>query len=179
MKLHLGCGKVILKDYLNIDITNSEMNHDIRNFKDVYDDSTIDEIYICHALEHFGKMEIIDILKEYKRILKHNGILRIAVPDLEAIFELYSEDRTNIHKLMGLLYGGQKNEYDFHKYGFTFDSLKSLLESLGYTDVCKYDTWTFLGDTDDYSKAYIPHMDRNGKLMSLNILCTKNVYSNV
>ena len=32
-----------------------------------------------------------------------------------------------------------------------------------------------LGDNDDYSKCYLPHMDKeNGELMSLNVLCTKS-----
>ncbi len=75
---------------------------------------------------------------------------------------------------MGLLYGGQRNELDYHKFIFTFDSIKEVLECIGFTDVIRYDSYIFLGETaDDYSKSYLPHMNREGKLMSLNVVCSK------
>lgn len=172
MKLHLGCGKLKLDGYINIDLFDSDFDHDIRDFRGVYDDATIDEIYICHVLEHFGRRELIDILKEYKRILKPDGLLRIAVPDLEHVIKLYNEDKKNIYKIMGLLYGGQKNEHDYHKFGFTFDTLYNILTCVGFCDIKRYDTWEFLNEKqDDYSKSYIPHMDKTGTLVSLNITC--------
>ena len=36
-----------------------------------------------------------------------------------------------------------------------------------------YDCEDFLKNKDDYSKAYLPHMDKTGTLMSLNIICKK------
>ena len=53
--------------------------------------------------------------------------------------------------------------------------MKELLESCGFTNVKRYNQDEFLGDNDDYSKCYLPHMDKeNGELMSLNVLCTKS-----
>jgi hypothetical protein len=49
------------------------------------------------------------------------------------------------------------------------------LESAGFTDVRRYD-WreTEHAHIDDYSQAYIPHMDKeNGILISLNVECAK------
>lgn len=175
MKLHLGCGKLYLKNWVNIDLNEScvDMKHDVKNFKDVFENDTIDEIYISHTLEHFSRTELIDVLCEYNRILKFGGILRIAVPDLDSIFQLYNENKSNIFDLMGLIYGGQKNNLDFHMFGFTFETLYEILICIGFDEICKYDAFEFLGDLDDYSKAYIPHMDKTGKLMSLNITCKK------
>ena len=54
------------------------------------------------------------------------------------------------------------------------DILKEILTICGFTDIKKYDAFDFLGDKDDYSKCYQPHMDfENGELMSLNIICKK------
>lgn len=176
MKLHLGCGKLLLEGYTNIDLASkADVCHDIKSFEDMYDNNTIDEIYICHVLEHFSRREIINVLTEYNRILKLGGTLRIAVPDFDAVIDMYNSDKRNVYDLMGLLYGGQRNELDYHKIVFTFDTLKNVLECCGFTDVAKYDAWEFLGETlDDYSKSYLPHMDRiNGKLVSLNVICKK------
>ena len=76
---------------------------------------------------------------------------------------------------MGLLYGGQDYEYNFHKYLFTFDSLKKLLEDNNFYNVKSYDWKDFLPKGyDDFSRAYLPHMDfENGRLMSLNVTANK------
>lgn len=174
MKLHLGCGKLYLPDFINVDITSNvaDVNMDIKSFPQ-FKDSVVDEIYISHCLEHFERNEVLGVLLEYKRLLKVGGILRIAVPDLENVAKLILTDEGS-HLVTGLLYGGQKDQYDFHKTGYTFQTLSNILQCLGFENIQKYDTWEFLGNADDYSKSYIPHMDRSGTLMSLNITCIKS-----
>jgi hypothetical protein len=49
------------------------------------------------------------------------------------------------------------------------------LNSVGFVDVRRYD-WrdTEHAHVDDYSQAYVPHMDKeNGILISLNVECRK------
>jgi len=60
MKLHLGCGKLKLKDFINIDIISnkSDIKLDITDLK-IFNSSIIEEIYISHVLEHFKRKEII------------------------------------------------------------------------------------------------------------------------
>ena len=72
-------------------------------------------------------------------------------------------------------YGGQKYDYDFHYHGWSFDTLKKALFDVGFKEVSHYD-WqkTEHFYVDDYSQAYLPHMDKvNGKLMSLNVEAVK------
>ena len=59
--------------------------------------------------------------------------------------------------------------------GYDFNSLKFILEKTGYENIRLYNWKTFLpADYDDYSRAYLPHMDfENGRLMSLNVIATK------
>lgn len=172
MKLHLACGKLRLPGFINIDIDSdvADLKADIKKLPN-FGESTVDEIYISHCLEHFERKEVLDVLLEYKRLLKVNGILRIAVPDLKNVANLILSEEGQ-HLVTGLLYGGQKNQYDFHKIGYTFGTLYNILECMGFEDIKIYDAWEFLGENnDDYSKSYIPHMDRSGTLMSLNITC--------
>lgn len=173
MKLHLGCGKLYLNTYINIDIQSdiADIKYDITKL-DMYADGSIDEIYISHVLEHFTKRQLVDILKEYNRLLKNGAILRIAVPDFDSICDVYSRNK-NIAEITGLVNGGQKNNYDIHFNIFNFQILKKLLENFGFTNIEKYDENIFLKDLDDYSKAMLPHMDKNGTKMSLNIMCVK------
>lgn len=113
-------------------------------------------------------------LAEWHRVLRKDGILRIAVPDFEAITSEYVQNH-NLKQLLGLLYGGQSYEYNFHYTTFDFDYLKELLENVGFTDVKRYDWKDFLPDDyDDFSRAYLPHMSfETERLMSLNVVCKK------
>jgi len=73
--------------------------------------------------------------------------------------------------LVGLVCGGQRNCVDFHKAIFDEPFLSGLLKSAGFRAVRKWD-WrqTEHASIDDYSQAYIPHLDKErGELMSLNL----------
>lgn len=50
---------------------------------------SFDVVYHSHVLEHFPKSEAELFVKECYRVLRPQGILRIAVPDLEEIATLY------------------------------------------------------------------------------------------
>jgi predicted SAM-dependent methyltransferase len=172
LRLHLGCGKRILPGYVNIDIgTSGDMSADIRHLP--FEDTSVDEIYASHVLEHFGRHEVANVLSEWSRVLRPGGQIYIAVPNIEAVVAHYSIHK-NLSLLRGLLWGGQRDEYDFHKIGFDLCTLSEILTCAGFEKVIPYDTFVYLpSDFDDYSKCYLPHMDRNGTSMSLNVCANK------
>ena len=175
INLHLGCGKLKLPDFINVDIQSevADMKFDINDLS-VFNNNTVDQIYMCHTLEHIRRHKILALFLEWNRVIKLDGKLRVAVPDFEKVVKIYNKNH-NLSELLGLINGGQRDDYDIHFVNFDFDTLKELLESCGFTNVERYNQDEFLGDNDDYSKCYLPHMDKeNGELMSLNVLCTKS-----
>jgi hypothetical protein len=75
---------------------------------------------------------------------------------------------------MGLLYGGQDYDENYHYTAFDFNSLSNDLRTIGFNTVQVYNNEnTDHSNIDDFSNAYLPHMDKNGMLMSLNILAIK------
>jgi predicted SAM-dependent methyltransferase len=173
MKLHLGCGKRYLDGYINIDIIgNCDIFADLRKLP--YEDCSVDEIYASHVLEHFGRHETEGVLSEWARVLKPAGSLYVAVPDFDSTISYYIKTR-DIGVITGLLWGGQKDQYDYHKMGFTFSSLKQILENMGFGEIGRYDTFSYLPEGfDDYSKCFLPHMDFSGTHVSLNLRAVKN-----
>ena len=184
IKLHLGCGGRYIPGFIHIDLDDYphiDYKSDISNLS-MFKDSSVDLIYSCHALEYFDREEVQKVLKEWYRVLKRNGILRVAVPDFEAIVKVYLKYKDLNHKgILGPLYGriviktpdGEKTIY--HKTVYDFKSLKEVLESIGFKNVHRYD-WkkTIHKDYDDFSQAYIPHMDKeHGILISLNVEAEK------
>jgi len=176
MKLHIGCGEKRLPNYKHMDVMEAPHIDYVCNTLEMsmIDDASVTEIYACHILEHVKRTEVVDVLKEWKRVLTNGGVIRIAVPDFEAVVEQY-KTTGDLKKYLGLLYGGQDYDYNFHYITFDYGFLKGILQEAGFENVMRYDWRNFLPEGyDDFSRAYIPHMDfENGRLMSLNIIASK------
>jgi predicted SAM-dependent methyltransferase len=178
IKLNIGCGwRNFGNDWVHIDGGDYEHldHHDVSKLP--YADNSVDLIYSSHMIEYFDRQEIIDIIKEWHRVLKPNGILRIAVPDFYTMCLLYENGNINLNQILGPLYGKMQmgEETIYHKTVYDFPDLSSTLESCGFSDVSMYD-WkdTEHSQFDDHSQAYFPHMDKdNGTLISLNVEATK------
>jgi predicted SAM-dependent methyltransferase len=180
MKLHLGCGKKHLNGFYHIDALPYEHVDYVGRVDQLpphIGDNSVELIYACHVLEHFGRHEYKNVLAEWFRVLTPNGVLRLAVPDFEAAAKIYvgGELSGGIDDVMGLCVGGQRDEYDFHKMIFDEALLARVLGEIGFLQVRRWN-WrtTEHADMDDYSQSYLPHMDKeHGALMSLNLEAVK------
>lgn len=180
MKLHLGSGKRFIPGFVHVDLADFphiDHRHDIRSLPMIAD-GTADLIYACHVLEYFDRVEVLTVLAEWRRTLKKRGVLRVAVPDFEALVAVYGEAH-DLDRIVGPLYGRWEvpgaGTTLYHRTVYDFASLASVLESAGFADARRYD-WRETGhrDVDDYSQAYIPHMDKErGRLISLNVEATR------
>lgn len=179
MKLHLGCGKRNIPGFINIDIAKFPHIHHRRplNNLSIFKNNQVDLIYCCHAFEYFDRLEAIEVLKEWRRVLKKGGVLRLAVPDFENLVKVYKK-YGKLQQIVGPLYGRWPvpgtGKIVYHKTVYDFKDLKKLLKENGFGKVKRYD-WkkTIHKDYDDYSQAYIPHMDQKGILVSLNVEAKK------
>ena len=183
IKLNLGCGDRPIAGFLNAYVRNISgieyPNTSINNLSHFQDDF-VDYIYACHVLEHIPREQTFAALLEWNRVLKVGGMLRVAVPDWDSIVRYYNktEDLTN---LLNFTFGGREDPTNSHYRVFNFATLKTLLWEAGFKRITRYD-WrdTEHADHDDFSKAYLPHMDEeNGLLMSLNIQCIKHTNINI
>ena len=120
VKINLGCGPVGKEDWINIDWGVLAIMHKYPLLKTIfikaglfpkaynvkwpknlklYDcrkdlpfrSGSIDFIYTSHFLEHLRKYEAQKVAKECYRALRKNGLIRIAVPDLELLVRKYFE----------------------------------------------------------------------------------------
>ena len=177
--LNIGCGNKPFERFSNLD------NRDIEGIEypntDACDtgikDESFDYIYACHVLEHIPRNKTFSALKEWNRILKTGGLIRISVPDFDATVEYYQKEK-DIENCLNWIYGGRENEEknEFtHRRIFNFSNLRSLLYEAGFKRIQIYNPWeTIHGDVDDFSKAYRPHLDfDNGIPMSLNVQAAK------
>ena len=89
--LNIGCGRTHHPEWLNIDLETTDpdvVEHDITQGIPCPSDS-LSVVYHSHILEHLKPEEGHELLRECYRVLEPGGVLRIVVPDLEKIAELY------------------------------------------------------------------------------------------
>ncbi len=144
--LHVGCGFTRIPGWVNIDLVGSSA--------DVYWDllrpmpfapGSADAVFHEHVLEHFpidlGKI----LLRNCFAVLKPDGILRVAVPDVWRYAESYVNDPE--HKFIQTMRPGHPTpllafQQIFFRFGhqtmFDFETLKHLLAEIGFVDVHEY-----------------------------------------
>lgn len=178
MKINMCCGRRDFgKDWIHID--GGDYPH--LNYKDVtkliFEDNSIDLIYCSHGIAYWDRDEIIPVLREWRRVLKPGGVLRLATPDFETMAKMYSLGAYSLVSFLGPIYGRMSmgNHQIYHKICYDSISLTDLLMNCGFKDIKEYD-WrkTEHSQFDDHSQAYLPHFDKeNGVLLSLNMECKK------
>lgn len=109
-------------------------------------DHSVQVLYTSHMVEHLDRVEIKHFLKEARRVLSFNGIIRIVVPDLRKLVDLYiangnadafiektrlthQSPRRLTSKLKYLITGERH-----HKWMYDSSSMVNLLSSMGFKD---------------------------------------------
>ena len=101
-KLQIGCGPYPLEGWLNTDIlTNLHKGSPV--YMDAgkpfpIPDASFDYVYSEHLSEHLTYCQAMNMLKECYRVLKPNGVLRIATPNLQFLVDLYLHPEKGINK---------------------------------------------------------------------------------
>ena len=85
MKLHLGCGKDYIDDWVNVDFYDNskcDVVYDLEVFPWPWDDDSVSEIKIIHTLEHLGAdwKVYVQILQEMYRICEDDAKIEVIVP---------------------------------------------------------------------------------------------------
>lgn len=89
--LNIGCGERFHDDWVNVDVvpySYAVLAHDAATGLP-FPDAAFDAVYHSHVLEHLSPSAAPALLRECRRVLKPGGILRVAVPDLEAACRAY------------------------------------------------------------------------------------------
>jgi predicted SAM-dependent methyltransferase len=108
--------------------------------------ASMDAVYSSHNLEHVFPHEVIQVLKEFKRVLKSDGVCIVAVPDLHAVAKFIVENGledaaytspAGLIAPLDMLYGLRKSltagqYYMAHKTGFTVKTLSQYFFEVGF-----------------------------------------------
>lgn len=139
--IHLGCGEINASGFINVDAIPYSHIHYVQEINDlsIFPNRHADLVYASHCLEHISHRDLSKVLREWYRVLKEGGILRLSVPDFDKLIEVYSAEEKETQTIIMPLMGGQDYDYNFHKTVFNEKYLAELLLSAGFRKVSKWD----------------------------------------
>ena len=167
LRLHIG-GREPHPDWQIVNIVASEHADYVRSCTDLspFADGTVAEIYASHVVEHLGyKRDLVRALTEFHRVLVPGGTLRVSVPDLKTLCELFLHpalDAASRYHVMRMMFGGQMDEADFHYVGLSEEILTSFMLRAGFDRVERVESF---GLFDDASTLVY-----RGRPISLNVV---------
>jgi predicted SAM-dependent methyltransferase len=112
LKVHIGTGEINLQGWINIDARNFSHVHIVSDDMKLaeFSDDSIDEIYLCHILEHISFEEANKFVSTVCNKLKKGGVLRIAVPSFDSIVKIL------FNQLNDATVPGGQSEANPHRY---------------------------------------------------------------
>jgi predicted SAM-dependent methyltransferase len=119
IKLDVGCGMAKREGYVGVDIhpdTQADVVAPMWNLP--YEADSVDEIYSSHALEHIPQDHVLPTLREWRRVIKPDGLIIIRVPDLMWICREFLNNPVMGWRL-ATVFGAQTHPGEFHQTGFT------------------------------------------------------------
>jgi predicted SAM-dependent methyltransferase len=150
VRLHLGCGGVKWRDFINVDMYPHDDSRpdgsrtgcvadvfaDMRRL-DLPDD-TIDEIFSAHTIEHFTRWEAMSMLGDWHRMMKPGARLVLETPDFaRCVLWLFHPQGWRRALARKQFYGNQWDglDYETHRYVWSARELRAGLVSLGFRSV--------------------------------------------
>jgi predicted SAM-dependent methyltransferase len=156
IKLSLGCGIHVQKGFINVDLYEEKdlkehkgffknavwekggkyIKSDIRHlpFKDNY----ADYVELFEVLEHMPFRDVIPTLKEIYRVMKPKAMLRLHVPNFDALVRDWLEvvcSNFNVNEyvnVMETIYGNQRALGEFHQTPFNPPFMNFCLSQAGF-----------------------------------------------
>ena len=151
-KIQVGCSINVLKNWFNVDIIPFYEGSFFMDATQQFPipDNTFDYIFSEHMIEHIDYVQGWHMLKECYRILKPNGKIRIATPDLKKLVDLFNQNKSDQQKeYINSVMKTWRSEVDTnaegyvvnlvfgfdHKFIYDQSTLTFALQKAGFTDV--------------------------------------------
>jgi len=140
--LNVGSGKIRKPGFFNADLDRS-VNPDIVLSLEQplpFTSNTFVSIQAYHVVEHVYPWMVLDMFKEFLRILKAGGEIAIECPNIEfACSWLAMKSEYGLDSQLGMwaIYGDPnlKSHFQMHKWGYTPVSLLEIFKEAGFTGI--------------------------------------------
>lgn len=182
MKLHIGCGKTYMNDWVNIDSSKdvqTDLLFDVDKVsprkKLPYDDNSVEAILASHVFEHLQNP--MKLLQELYRVATPDCILNIKVPHGASDGAWTDPTHVRPYYPTSFAYFGQPCYEHYVSYGYTADWEATKLELTPQEHFLRLNDQEFLNAVQlsrnsvfEISCFLVPHKPPREQLMSLNTI---------
>lgn len=142
--INVGCGRNSSPEFVNVDavaLPNIHFVHDVRVLP-MFSSNTASLLYASHVLEHIPRSQIISTLREWARVLKPGGVVRLSVPDFDQLHTIYEKQGRDVRAITEQLLGAEASVYDDHHSIWNKNYLRDCLVEVGFGEPTLWDPAT-------------------------------------
>ena len=133
-KLHLGCGPVIHQGWVNIDNRRYPGVDKVLDVTKKLPFKNVDYIFAEHFIEHLSYRDALKLLRECRRALNDDGVLRLSTPNLDWVWMThYKIDGTEQEDVMACFYLNRAFRGWGHQFLYNETTLKATLADAGFS----------------------------------------------
>ncbi|MDQ3283310.1 MAG: methyltransferase domain-containing protein [Acidobacteriota bacterium] len=138
MRLHIGSGPIAIPGWTNVDVAPYEGVDVVLDVREPWPFANVEFIFAEHFLEHLTLVEGLRFLRECRRVLRHDGVLRLSTPNLDWVWLTHYKapsELTREEELLGCLEINRAFHGWGHQFLYNFRTLAQALRTAGFADV--------------------------------------------
>jgi hypothetical protein len=138
MRLHIGSGPLALAGWTNVDVApypGVDVVHDVRQ---PWPFEGVELIFAEHFLEHLTLTEGLAFLRECRRVLRDDGVVRLSTPNLDWVWLTHYKpphELTTEEELLGCLEINRAFHGWGHRFLYNLRTLELALRAAGFAEV--------------------------------------------
>jgi predicted SAM-dependent methyltransferase len=137
-RLHIGSGPLILKEWVNID------NQPYPGVDQVLDVTAglpfadVSHVFAEHFIEHLAYADGLALMRECRRVLREDGVLRLSTPNLDWVWMThYRIDGSDEEMLQGCFAANRAFRGWGHQFLYNERTLAATLRDAGFAEVAR------------------------------------------
>lgn len=138
MRLHIGSGPVRIDGWTNVDVTAYEGVDVVLDVREPWPFENVELIFAEHFLEHLTLVEGLRFLRECRRVLRDDGVLRLSTPNLDWVWLTHYKPPSELsieEQLVGCLEINRAFHGWGHRFLYNLRTLQLALEAAGFAEV--------------------------------------------
>jgi len=138
LKLHIGSGPVELAGWINVDNVPYEGVAVLSDVRNGLPFTNVDFIFAEHFIEHLALADGLQFLKECRRALANNGVLRLSTPNLDWVWLTHYKppsEMTPEEELFGCLEINRAFHGWGHQFLYNLHTLTRALQTAGFATI--------------------------------------------
>jgi predicted SAM-dependent methyltransferase len=138
MRLHMGSGPMAIEGWTNVDVAAYPGVDVVLDVREPWPFTGVELIFAEHFLEHLTLTEGLQFLRECRRVLHADGVLRLSTPNLDWVWLTHYKppaELTRDEQLLGCLEINRAFHGWGHRFLYNFRTLELALHAAGFAEV--------------------------------------------